>query len=166
MELSYVGLVDIRDKNDAAVAPVESGRFVMYVDHTYTVDYDGIILRPTSHITLKADWQKVVCQEVKALWDTGSTQSCISRRMAEKMGLKEVDTRMNITASGAIEAKIYRLDVEIVDDLVFPDLKVVEYPLEKHDVDFLIGMDIISRGTLILKCNNGKTQLSFTLNDT
>ena len=158
---SYIGLVDIREKDEIEKEQAECRRLVMYCDHTYSVDYDEIIYRPTSRISLRADWQKITCQDVSALWDTGSSQSCISRRMAEKMGLKEVDTRINIIPNGNIEAKVYRLDVVIADELIFNDLKVVEYPLERHDVDFLIGMDIISQGEFTIRNSGGKTQLLF-----
>ena len=162
MKNVYVGLTDIVRKKDALEHP-EDNRMVIYTDCTYSVEYDSIVHRPVSSITVCSEWEETKCHEVKALWDTGSTQSCISKRLAEKLKAHEIGTRVNILPAGTCDSKTYNVTIKISEDLIFNDMLVVEYPLENHDVDFLIGMDVIARGDFSIRNVGGKTKLSFTM---
>ena len=49
--------------------------------------------------------------------------------------------------------------------MVCRHVRVAGFPLKNHDVDFLIGMDIITQGTLNISTVDGKTKLTFKLNN-
>lgn len=163
MEKFYVGLTDFRSKEEVEnVTKKPPHHFTTFSDCTYTVDYEEPCLRPVSEIKVCSRWDKISCESVKALWDTGSFRSCISEKLVKTLDLHEIESTILVTPTGNSEAKIYRVYVRIAD-IYIPDLKVVEYPLKNHDVDFLIGMDIISQGKFVLQNLDGKTQLTFTL---
>lgn len=96
----------------------------------------------------------------KALWDTGAIYSVISRSLAEKLGLFPVNTERAYTAQGFYEAFIYRVDVMLPNNIVVKGLHIGDG--EFQDVDFLIGMDVISLGDLHLT-NNGNTVFKFAI---
>lgn len=135
---------------------------ITFCDYTLTAEYDDKVLRLSTPVD--------ICECVdhtpkfrieKALWDTGSTSSCISERLARKMGLRPIDKGVGITAGGQIEIPYYLVDVHITDEIVFRNVKAAGFPLENHEEDFLIGMDIISQGDFSIRNINNKTVFIF-----
>ncbi len=55
----------------------------------------------------------------KALWDTGATHSCISDRLARKLGLKAVDYTHVATASGIEHVPTYFTHLYLSSELIF-----------------------------------------------
>lgn len=156
--LNYIGLVDVYDENKI----IENRGIQVLCDTTMTSEFDTKQNRLICSVDL-ADYHNrdTIYKANKAIWDTGSAISCISERLAKKMNLKPDDIGIGITASGQKEVPYYRLDVYLSDKIVFKDLKVICFPLQNHDVDFLIGMDIISQGNLIISNENNKTCVRF-----
>ena len=155
----YIGLIDFdRDQNKEH----GSEKIEMFYNHTFTADYQKVMHRLATSVELiDVDNPSRVFKVGKALWDTGSMTSCISEKLAKKMGLRHEDVGVGITPAGQIDVFYYRLNVRISDDIIIPNVKVGAFPLEKHDVDFLIGMDIISKGDLYVENRTGKTVITF-----
>ena len=85
--------------------------------------------------------------------------------MARKLGLRPVDTGVGISTTGKQDITYYIVDIVLTPEMVFKNVKIAGFPLQNHDVDFVIGMDIISKGTLLVKNNSGKTVVTFTVQE-
>ena len=74
-----------------------------------------------------------------------------------------MDTGVGISSIGQQDILYYIVYVCLSDDIVFKNMKIAGFPLENHNVDFIIGMDIISKGALTIRNNNGKTEVEFSI---
>ena len=83
--------------------------------------------------------------------------------MARKLGLHPVDTGVGVSATGQQDITYYIVDICLSPEMVFRNVKIAGFPLENNNVDFIIGMDIISKGNLIVTNKEGKTEVKFTL---
>ncbi|MBI2716886.1 MAG: retroviral-like aspartic protease family protein [Rhizobiales bacterium] len=98
----------------------------------------------------------------KALFDTGAQCTCVSQRVAEKVGLSPRGRGNLISASEVKETNIYLFNVGFVMSStqdaqgkvsghlqIFGPLQGLEIRAEdSDDVDVLIGMDVLGRGAL------------------
>ena len=156
----YIGLLDAGQKKQEAVVQ----RTETYTDHTTTVQYSGLANRLITSLDIRGctDASKRFRVD-KALWDTGSSGSCISERMARKLGLHPVDTGVGVSATGQQDITYYIVDICLSPEMVFRNVKIAGFPLENNNVDFILGMDIISKGNLSVTNKEGKTEVKFTL---
>lgn len=155
----YVGLLDTCESRPEAEAESTQA----YADGAITNRYDGIANRLITSLDIRECTDGAEGFRInKALWDTGASSSCISERMARKLGLRPVDTGVGISTTGKQDITYYIVDIVLTPEMVFRNVKIAGFPLENHDVDFVIGMDIISKGTLVVKNDNGKTVVTFT----
>lgn len=157
----FSGLVDLVEKHPDKKKLPHS--FTTYVDSTLETEYEDCVDRLISPAIVYGPYRSKVSIGAKALWDTGSRSSCISRKLAKELELPETGRKTVLTPTGSIEVPTHRVDLVLWDELSFSDLEVTEYPLERHDCDILIGMDIISRGKLTIDSTSGKTKISFTV---
>ena len=97
----------------------------------------------------------------RALWDTGSTQSCISSRLVKKLGLKVYQRREFQTPTGIVALEMYRVNISL-DNKEIPGLIVPCIDLDEN-VDFLIGMDIITLGDFAVTNMEERTTFSFRI---
>lgn len=162
----YTNIGFITTDNKPVKTGLDGSMQIVYNDHTLAMEYGEIINRLyTSADISECTPESPRFRVDKALWDTGSMTSCISVRLAKKLGLKPIDTGVGVTAAGQVDIVYYLLDIHLGDDMVCRHVRVAEFPLERHDVDFLIGMDIITQGTLNISNTDGKTKLTFKLNN-
>lgn len=103
----------------------------------------------------------VKCQ---CLWDTGASSSCISKNLAEKLGLKQVGIAQSFTAAGPTLAKTYVVNIGLPNHVQIPMVQVSEAVLNGFDV--LIGMDIITLGDFSITNVGGRTIFSFRVPST
>lgn len=103
------------------------------------------------------------CIPVQTAWDTGSTYTCISRELAEKLSLSTVETDKLSTAYGKISSNMYDIQVILNDDLLIP-IRVLEQDyIHQEGIDLLIGMDIISEGDFAISTFDNVTCFSFRI---
>ena len=114
----------------------------------------------TSCITLKNENKTII---VNAIWDTGATNSCISRKAIEQLALLPKENRNFYSAlnSEIKEVSMYKVDVIISKDIYYDKVLVAESNTEIQGFDFIIGMDIISQGDFVISNCNGKTTFAF-----
>ena len=148
-----------KEKNIEADPEVQ----MIYYDHTLTLEFQSIVNRPISTIFICEKGGKRF--QVRALWDTGASTSCVSEKIANKAGFRPVDSGTGVTAIESKDIVFCMLDVHISDDIIIPNVKVAEFSLKHHDIDFLIGMDIISKGNLQITNKDGKTKIEFERKD-
>lgn len=122
--------------------------------------YDSISTLLTSCITLKNENKTII---VNAIWDTGATNSCISRKAIEQLALLPKENRNFYSAlnSEIKEVSMYKVDVIISKDIYYDKVLVAESNTEIQGFDFIIGMDIISQGDFVISNCNGKTTFVF-----
>ena len=85
-----------------------------------------------------------------ALIDTGANRSCISKHVADALGIKPRGRAPIRGVHGMKESNLYTVDFILWDVRHFIgdiDLVEVDFP-KKNKYEALIGMDVISRGTL------------------
>ncbi len=101
---------------------------------------------PVIYSTLNHDYIDTL-----ALWDTGATNSVISKKLAESMKLPAIDRTKTIGVHGIDEVNVYLLDFFLMNNIAFDNRKVTSGILSQKDgiengkdIGILIGMDIIA----------------------
>lgn len=100
---------------------------------------------------------------VKALWDTGVTQSCISYEIVKMIEPKRISKSKIASAEKAVIEEIFSISVALSDEITFRDVAVKAMDLTEKDADMLIGMDIIARGDFEVRNLHGITQFAFRI---
>lgn len=102
-------------------------------------EYEFESMRPSALVLVGSSvTDKIGCY--MALWDTGSTRTCISKRIAKELGLKP--------KSKFKKHKEYEASIRLASDFSFSDIELLEYKMPPG-IDVIIGMDIISKGELV-----------------
>jgi hypothetical protein len=99
---------------------------------------------------------------VDALWDTGSTNCCISNTLAQAMSLTVVGTHEVVGFTGKREQPIYTLTLTFGDGLMVENVSVVGIDTSQS-FNFIVGMDIILQGDLLITQVNGEHFFTFRL---
>ena len=158
MRTAFIGLAQEADK------PFERDYSLTQVKNGLRVEYDEVVQRISTELDVSECNDSENLRRIKkAVWDTGSTTSCIADRLAGECGLRPVDTGIIITATGQAEVPIYMLDLHLSRDITIRNVKVFGSPMMNRDVEFLIGMDVISKGRFTVDSIEGKTTVSFTI---
>lgn len=92
----------------------------------------------------------------RAIWDTGATNSMISKEIAHELELKPIGQTSIVGVHGAQSTNLYRVDLLFDCGYVIPAVEVSE-AADHCGFELLIGMDIISDGNFILRNDCGKT---------
>ena len=100
-------------------------------------------------------------QEFVGLWDTGATQSVITRKIVDALSLVTVGPTPVHHVQGLSYSNAYLISLAFLQSKVrFNELRVTE-GLLPADVDLLIGMDVVSSGDLLITNFRGHTELHF-----
>lgn len=97
----------------------------------------------------------------QAIWDTGATSTCISKKIVNECALKPIGMAETHTANGVRRSPVYFVNIMLPNKVRIPNLRVVETII--HGADVLIGMDIIGHGDFAISCRDGKTVFTFRL---
>lgn len=95
-----------------------------------------------------------------AIWDTGATNTCISKRVAEQCGLEPTGMTTASGVSGVSNRSTYLISLMLPNKVGIENLRVIDADLGEGN-DLLIGMDIISRGDFAVSSHGGQTVFSF-----
>lgn len=101
----------------------------------------------------------------KAVWDTGATNTVISRRIVQELALKPSGrTTCRVVGSGdqeihEYETETFYVNVYLPNRVMITGVRVSEGSVA--GVDVLIGMDIITSGDLAVTNYNGQTWWTF-----
>ncbi|MBR2189305.1 MAG: retroviral-like aspartic protease family protein [Eubacterium sp.] len=130
------------------------------------VEYNDIAARITSDLDIGDPSREDAVRRIRdAVWDTGAVKSIIAESTAREMGLQPIDNGIIVTATDQTEVPIYMVDVYMTKNLVIRNLKVFGSPMRNREIEFVIGMDIISRGKMIIDSMEGKTRFSFSIKE-
>ena len=156
IDVIWNGIVVPASQKDESKYQMAPSR-VAYVDNVFMAGYEEKANRLITPVTVQESGGNAESILInKAIWDTGTVVSCISDEIARRENMKPVDSGVLATLTGQKEIVYYFLDIWLSKDV-----KVAGISMAGRDSDFVIGMDIISRGNLIVKNNNGKTELRF-----
>lgn len=98
-----------------------------------------------------------------AIWDTGATNTVITKNVVDKLKLKPIGRTQVKTASGTHDCNVYLVDVMLPNRIGIRPVRVTEGILA--DMDVLIGMDIIGIGDFAVSSDpkTNSTVVSFRI---
>lgn len=105
-----------------------------------------------------------VAEETKAIWDTGATGSAITKSLANKLGLVPVsETQVKGVHGVKFGVNVYAVKITLNNQSVVFVLPVTECDQLSDDgeTEFLIGMDVITKGDFAITNNQGKTVMTY-----
>ena len=100
--------------------------------------------------------------KINAIWDTGASGTCISKRIAQQLKLVPVGMSSHNTAAGTIDCYDYVVDIILPNNVCIHNLRVSDF-MGGPGLDALIGMAIIAAGDLAITNANGKTVVSYRI---
>lgn len=100
---------------------------------------------------------------VPALWDTGATNSCVSKEVIEKLDLKSIGKCEVKTPSGSSIADRFLVNINLPNDVLIENVLVNSSEIGKQGLGLIIGMDIIGLGDFSVSNANEKTTFSFRM---
>ncbi|MBR3312952.1 MAG: retroviral-like aspartic protease family protein [Atopobiaceae bacterium] len=98
---------------------------------------------------------------VPALWDTGATNTCVSREVAERLGLVEIGTVNVLTPTSSAVLPRYRVGITFGGGVSFNNIVVTGSEIGRQGLGVLVGMDVISYGDFAASCKDGETHFTF-----
>lgn len=126
----------------------------------FTTQYPGLTSRLITDITIRPS-QSDNAVATKALWDTGATNSCISKEIAQQLGLVSTGFRNVQTPSGEGLCSTYLVDVVLPNHVTIQDVVVCSTEIGSQGFDMLVGMDIILLGDFVITNKDKQTVFSF-----
>ncbi|GMO65941.1 MAG: hypothetical protein Ta2D_12190 [Rickettsiales bacterium] len=96
--------------------------------------------------------------EYLGTWDTGAMLCVMDDNKAKEMNLIPTEKVDCATPNGVFETNMYEIDLKI-GDLFFKNIQVLGGNMDK---EFLIGMNVINKGKMIVE-NEKETILSFEM---
>lgn len=127
-----------------------------------SINYDRLVNCIQTPVTLTNIFNQ---QQIHSLgiWDTGATNSVITRNAAIQLGLQPVAKTIVRGVHGEKVVNVYFVKIALNNEQITLTMKVTECEelSAKHDVCMLIGMDIIKIGDFSITNFDGKTVMSF-----
>lgn len=103
--------------------------------------------------------------ETYGIWDTGATDSVITKSAAEELGLTTIRKAEVNGVHGKKEVNVYHVNLTLNNERISVDTLVTECEELSADrkISFLIGMNIINLGDFAITNFQGKTMMSFRI---
>lgn len=99
-------------------------------------------------------------KEFVAIWDTGATNTAISKKVVEECGLIPTGQAISNTANGTCKVNTYLIDLYLPNNVILGGVTATEFT-SVGGSDLLIGMDIIGIGDFAISNFENKTMFSF-----
>ncbi|OJU35114.1 MAG: hypothetical protein BGN96_05125 [Bacteroidales bacterium 45-6] len=97
----------------------------------------------------------------QGLWDTGATNTVITQRVVDELGLIPTGVSNSFHANGQTRVNTYLINIVLPNGVGFQAITVAEGILNGFDV--LIGMDIITQGDFSVTHTSKETVFSFQI---
>jgi hypothetical protein len=101
--------------------------------------------------------------KVNAIWDTGATDSVITRQIVELLALVPTGRTIVRGVNSEMEVFTYFVNIGLPNRIMIENVKVTECELNSPGIDILIGMNIIQLGDLAITNGKGYTVFSFAM---
>jgi hypothetical protein len=134
---------------------------------SFTIHYSGIVrtLITDAHVLRPGPENNGFGESthVRALWDTGATNSVITTEIVAKLGLIPIGkTRIN-GVHGAQDCNSYMVSVGLPNKVAVQNITVTEVAEFAGGFQLLIGMDIIKEGDFAVTVRDDRTLFSFRI---
>ena len=116
---------------------------------------------PINDLDAKIEKHDPRLTDTTALWDTGATHCCISKKLAIELNLIPSGRTDMSHAKGKESTNTYTLDIFLPNEIWVPGCEVMEIEGAAGNFGIIIGMDIITMGDLAITNVNGNTMFSF-----
>ena len=123
----------------------------LVTDCGFCVGFDPHVAPPPVHPPFET---------VKAIWDTGATNSVITQAVVDRCSLKPISLRQVSGVNGLHTAEVYIVNVRLPNGVAFQQIEVTQGILG-NGIDALIGMDLITRGDFVVSNKGGVTVFTF-----
>lgn len=132
------------------------------VVHALTHKHEGIADCITTPVELKNNFTGEIFS-TNGIWDTGATNSVITKSSAIKLGLKPVQKAIVNGVHGAKEVNVYFVNITLNNKSISLNTLVTECEelSANHENGMLIGMNIISLGDFTVTNFDNNTVMSF-----
>jgi len=136
--------------------------------HTFTLKGKGIVncIHTPLHIAkpgTATNFNDATKIEIRGIWDTGATNTVITKKVIDALKLVPTGmTTVNTASEQGRQVSTYVIDLYLNPQLVISGLQVTEGSIS-NNLDCLIGMDIINFGDFSITNFHGKTTMSFRL---
>jgi len=117
----------------------------------------GVSLPATS--PEEATQKQIKINQYQGIWDTGATNSVITKKVIDELELKPTGAKEVYHAQGKTIANSYLVNIILPNQVTIFAINVTEGVL--NEIDVLIGMDIITLGDFSITNKNRKTVMSF-----
>jgi hypothetical protein len=141
-----------------------------YLFHAFTLKYNGISNKIVSDITISQPFDpkqepnpSLEFHNLKALWDTGATNSVIKKAVVTKLSLLPIGITNLTDANRTVQRFTYIINMILPNRVLFSGVRVVECDDIVSNFDVIIGMDIINRGDFSITNVDGKTCMSYRI---
>ena len=104
------------------------------------------------------------CSEnTSGIWDTGATNSCISKSLAQQLKLVPIQRTTVMGVHGAKEVNVYLVTVTLPNPSIKLNILATECDELSEDgkTCMLVGMDVITKGDFCITNLNGKTVMTY-----
>jgi SEC-C motif/gag-polyprotein putative aspartyl protease len=101
--------------------------------------------------------------KTNALWDTGATNSVITKSLAKSMNLVAIDKVHVQHAGGISEVNVFLISIYLPNQIEIPAIRVSECEDNAGHFGIIIGMDIISFGDFAISNFNNSTVFTFRI---
>ena len=98
-------------------------------------------------------------KQYNCIWDTGATNTVISKKVIDDLALKPIGMTLIKHARGEDTSEVFLVNIALLNKVGFSQVRVTEGILSGADV--LVGMDIITSGDFAVTHKDGKTTFSF-----
>ena len=124
----------------------------------FTHKGNGVLSQLITDVTISSGNNR---ETVSGLWDTGASGTCIALSVVDKLGISPIQKIEQQTPAGKRIAGVYIVDIVLPNNVQFANHVVCDAELDEQGIQMLVGMDIISSGTLTVSTFKGRTFFSF-----
>ena len=155
----------LKSMNFRKFEPIDKNRILSRgkstMDETFilTEKYDNFNGRIITNESILYDGDKE--ESIRAEWDCGATYSSISKELAEKLKLKPCGTQLITSTTGSDKMDVYEISLILHDEVEIPMIVSALPNIYSHDVDMIIGMNVIHLGDFAISNYNDTTCFSF-----
>jgi hypothetical protein len=130
--------------------------------HALTYNHSGIVNCITTPVEVKNISNGVTVQS-SGIWDTGATNSVVTKLTAEALGLVPVTMATVRGVHGPKDVNVYFVNVTLNNRNITLNAQVTECDelSDDNSVGMLIGMNVITKGDFSITNFGGNTTMSF-----
>jgi predicted aspartyl protease len=99
--------------------------------------------------------------KTKALWDTGATNCCITKKTADSLNLKPIRITKVCYGDQETDSNVYLVNLHLPNHLNIRAVEATECYSKNDSFGLIIGMEVICLGDFSITNVNNKTTFSF-----